>query len=89
MDPEKGRQGYEAHYSNEEQQASMLRPVSEPAGKRENQQCSFKCRVIIVGKPEYSEQIDADMVRICKLLDPWCCEAAVLTTEMAMLPLVS
>ncbi|XP_048452965.1 venom phosphodiesterase 2-like [Rhincodon typus] len=48
MDPEKGRQGYEAHYSNEEQQASMLRPVSEPAGKRENQQCSFKCRVIIV-----------------------------------------
>uniref|UniRef100_UPI00398E8D02 venom phosphodiesterase 2-like isoform X2 n=1 Tax=Pristiophorus japonicus TaxID=55135 RepID=UPI00398E8D02 len=31
MDVERGRQGYEAHYSNEEQRASMLAPASEPA----------------------------------------------------------
>ncbi|GCC23755.1 hypothetical protein chiPu_0002153 [Chiloscyllium punctatum] len=48
MDPEKGGQGYKAHYSNEEQQASMLQAGSEPTAKRRNQLCSSKRRMIFV-----------------------------------------
>ncbi|XP_072355248.1 venom phosphodiesterase 2-like isoform X1 [Scyliorhinus torazame] len=47
MDLEKSRQGYEARYSNEEQQASMLTPVSEPPVKIRTHQHSSKYRVII------------------------------------------
>ncbi|XP_067881136.1 venom phosphodiesterase 2-like isoform X2 [Heterodontus francisci] len=46
MDLERGKQGYEAHYSNEEQQASMLPSAAEPAGEGRRRQHSSKCRVI-------------------------------------------
>ncbi|XP_078398216.1 venom phosphodiesterase 2-like [Cetorhinus maximus] len=48
MDLEEGRQGYEAHYSNEEQRASMLPPISEPPARNRTQQHCPKSRTIIV-----------------------------------------